>query len=110
MVPLRLSLRNFLCYRDRVTLDLEGIHIACLCGDNGHGKSALLDAITWALWGRSRARSNDDLIHLGQEEAAQDLESAVIGLLEQGEVLTPDLGGTATTEQVGKAVVRALES
>ena len=35
MIPLKLSVRNFLCYRDNVpTLDFEGIHIACLCGDN----------------------------------------------------------------------------
>jgi len=67
MIPVRLSMRNFMCYRDNVPpLSFEGIHLACLCGDNGHGKSALIDAITWALWGRSRARSDDDLIHLGR--------------------------------------------
>ncbi|MCH8990094.1 MAG: hypothetical protein IIA92_14975, partial [Chloroflexi bacterium] len=38
MIPLRLTLRNFLCYRENVpTLDFTGIHIACLCGANGHG-------------------------------------------------------------------------
>ncbi|KPJ48763.1 MAG: hypothetical protein AMJ38_04560 [Dehalococcoidia bacterium DG_22] len=53
MIPARLSMRNFLCYRDNVPpLDFSGIHVACLSGDNGHGKSALLDAITWALWGK----------------------------------------------------------
>jgi len=68
MIPLALTLHNFMCYRDRVPVQLEGIHLACLAGENGAGKSALLDAITWALWGRSRARSDDDLIHLGQTE------------------------------------------
>ena len=63
MIPIRLFLTNFLCYRDNVpTLDFTGIHVACLCGPNGHGKSALLDAITWALWGRARSRTNDELI------------------------------------------------
>ena len=48
MIPRKLSIKNFMCYRDDVPpLDLEGIHLACLCGDNGHGKSALLDSITW---------------------------------------------------------------
>jgi exonuclease SbcC len=28
----------------------------------------LLDAITWALWGKARAKRDDDLIHLGQAE------------------------------------------
>lgn len=62
MIPLRLSLHNFMCYRETQTLDLQGIHLACLAGDNGHGKSALLDAITWALWGRARAHSDDELV------------------------------------------------
>jgi exonuclease SbcC len=75
MIPVRLALKNFMCYRDNVpTLSFEGIHIACLCGDNGNGKSALFDAMTWALWGRSRAKSDDDLIHLGQSEMEVELE------------------------------------
>ena len=69
MIPLRLSVRNFMCYRDNVpTLDFEGLHVACLCGDNGHGKSALLDAITWALWGSTRASQQHELIHQGQTD------------------------------------------
>ena len=77
MIPLKLSVKNFLCYRDNApTLDLESVHVACLCGDNGHGKSALLDAITFALWGSSRLgdRNHDDLVHKGQREMQVDLE------------------------------------
>ncbi len=69
MIPLKLQVRNFMCYRDNVApLDFTGIHLACLAGDNGHGKSALLEAMTWALWGRTRAKRDDELIHLGQTE------------------------------------------
>ena len=77
MIPLKLNVRNFLCYRDNTpTLDLENVHLACLCGDNGHGKSALLDAITFALWGSSRLgdRGHDDLIHKGQSDMLVELE------------------------------------
>lgn len=68
MIPVELEIHNFLAYRDPGPLDLEGIHIACLTGPNGAGKSSLLDAITWALWGRARSNSPDDLIHQGQSE------------------------------------------
>ncbi|HEX77626.1 MAG TPA: SMC family ATPase [Dehalococcoidia bacterium] len=78
MIPIRLRLRNFMCYRDNVPpLSFQGIHLACLCGDNGHGKSALLDAITWALWGQSRARSDDDLVHMGRAEMEVEFDFAV---------------------------------
>jgi len=51
-------------YRDNVpTLDFTGIHTVSICGDNGNGKSAIIDAMTWALWGETRAKRDDDLIH-----------------------------------------------
>ena len=75
MIPVKLNLRNFLSYRENVpTLDLTGLHVACLCGDNGHGKSALLDAITWCLWGHARGQVQDDLVSYGADEARVELE------------------------------------
>ena len=75
MIPLKLTLKNFMCYKD-ATLDLDGVHLACLSGDNGAGKSALLDAITWSLWGKARA-SDDELIAQGQTEMQTDFEFRV---------------------------------
>ena len=77
MIPLKLQLRNFMCYRELEPLDFSGIHLACLAGDNGHGKSALLDAMTWALWGKARAKRDDELIHLGQTEMEVEFEFAL---------------------------------
>jgi exonuclease SbcC len=61
-------------------LDFSQINTACLTGDNGHGKSTLLDAVTWSLWGQTRAKNLDDIVRLGQEEAEVefvfDLEGA----------------------------------
>ena len=75
MIPVRLKLRNFMCYRDNVpTLDFTGLHLACLSGDNGNGKSAIIDAITWALWGKARAASDDDLIFTTQSEMEVEFE------------------------------------
>ena len=75
MIPVRLSVRNFMCYRDDAeVLDLTGVHLACLSGENGAGKSALLEAITWVLWGRARDRAIDDeLIAKGATDMEVDL-------------------------------------
>lgn len=54
------------------TLDLTSVPVACLTGQNGAGKSALLDAITWALWEEARA-SSDELMRLGEKETWVDL-------------------------------------
>ncbi len=66
MIPEELHLRNFLSHRE-TSLDLRGVHVASLVGHNGAGKSALLDAITWAVWGKSRVAHGheDELIHHG---------------------------------------------
>ncbi|QLE58092.1 exonuclease subunit SbcC [Nostoc sp. TCL26-01] len=71
MIPVQLVLKNFLSYRD-ATLDFRGLHTACICGSNGAGKSSLLEAITWALWGESRAAAEDDVIHAGAKEVRVD--------------------------------------
>jgi exonuclease SbcC len=71
MIPQRLTLKNFLSYQN-ATLDFRGLHTACICGANGAGKSSLLEAIAWAVWGQSRAATDDDVIHMGAPEAQVD--------------------------------------
>ena len=46
--------------------------------------------------------------HLGHEEAAAALEGAVLEVLGEGRHLTPDLGGSAKTTEVGDAVVEGI--
>jgi len=80
MIPIKLAVRNFMPYRDNVPpLYFNGIHTACISGDNGNGKSALIDAMTWALWGKTRAKSDDDLIHQGQSETEVEFDFAMGG-------------------------------
>jgi len=42
--------------------------------------------------------------------AAYRIESAVAEIIRSGKVLTPDLGGDATTEQMGDAILKVIES
>jgi DNA repair protein SbcC/Rad50 len=79
MIPVTLRLQNFLSYGTTAEpLDFEQFHVACLSGGNGQGKSALLDAITWALWGEARKASDarkpdEDLLRIGTREMEVEL-------------------------------------
>jgi exonuclease SbcC len=68
MIPKRLRLSGFLSYRDPVELDFSQFDLACISGSNGAGKSSLLDAMTWALFGVAR-KSDDSLINSGATAA-----------------------------------------
>ncbi len=73
MIPKKIILQNFLSYR-QAELDFSQLHTACICGENGAGKSSLLEAISWAVWGKTRASSDDDLVYLGQKDMRVDYE------------------------------------
>ncbi len=79
MIPVSLKLQNFLSYGTSTeALDFEQFHVACLSGGNGQGKSALLDAITWAIWGEARKASDarkpdEDLLRIGAREMQVEL-------------------------------------
>ena len=48
------------------------------------------------------------LRHLGYGESAARIEIAVDAVLSEGVVLTPDLGGKATTTEVTEAILRRI--
>jgi exonuclease SbcC len=79
MILNQVHLHNFMSYAD-ATLDLTGIPVVCLTGLNGAGKSALLDAVTWAIFEEARA-SSDDLVRLGEREMWVDVIFAHEGSL-----------------------------
>ena len=75
MIPIRLKLSGFLSYRDPVELDFTTFELACISGANGAGKSSLLDAITWALFGQARTR-DETMIHTAADAAEVTLTFA----------------------------------
>ncbi|MEO1441271.1 MAG: SMC family ATPase, partial [Chloroflexota bacterium] len=74
MIPIRLNMHNFLAYRAPQPVLLEDVRLACLIGANGAGKSSLLDAVTWALWGKARTRRDNDLIYMGASDMYVELD------------------------------------
>jgi len=68
MNPIKLQLANFMSYKNPQILDFSRFEIGCLTGTNGVGKSSILEAITWALWGRARGeKMSDEIIHQGEQ-------------------------------------------
>lgn len=48
------------------------------------------------------------LTHLGHYDAAKRIEDAVDSVLREGDVLTPDLGGKSSTDEVTDAVIKRI--
>ena len=57
MIPQRVTLRGFLCYRDEQEIAFTDRSLWMLAGSNGSGKSAVFDAVTYALFGHHRGGS-----------------------------------------------------
>ena len=72
MIPLHLRISGFLSYHDTAELDFTTFDLACISGHNGAGKSSLLDAITWSLFGEARGKSSD-VINLRQDVKAAEV-------------------------------------
>ncbi|MFN2555622.1 MAG: AAA family ATPase [Nitriliruptorales bacterium] len=51
MRPIRLELDGFASFRERVEVDFDGVELFALTGPTGAGKSSVIDAIVFALYG-----------------------------------------------------------
>ncbi len=81
MIPVRVSLQDFLTYAageagGPVVLDFDGASLWSVGGDNGAGKSAIFDAITYTLYGEHRGGKQHDnrLIRKGATTAKVSFE------------------------------------
>ncbi len=87
MIPHKLTIKNFLSYGPETqTIEFAPHKLICLSGKNGHGKSAMLDAITWALWGVARktltsVKPDEGLLHLGQTQMFVMLDFELNGIM-----------------------------
>ncbi|MDD4663524.1 MAG: SMC family ATPase [Caldisericia bacterium] len=79
MIPICIKLQNFLSYREETTIDFSSFHVAVITGLNGAGKSSILDAITYSLFGVARGTSKsgdnaDRLIFSGESFCKVELD------------------------------------
>lgn len=75
MILDRMQISGFLSYQDKVDIDFSEFDLACISGANGAGKSSLLEAITWVLFGEAR-RKDDAIInqHAATAEVILDFD------------------------------------
>lgn len=81
MTPLAITLENFLCYSTEpdcspYVYDFRGHKLWSISGDNGAGKSAIFDAITYCLFGQHRggASGDEELVHKGTKSMLASFE------------------------------------
>lgn len=78
---LRVEMTNFTNYAD-AALDLAGIGLAALVGQNGAGKSSIIDAFLWALFGEATkggTKALDNYVRRGEQECRVAVEFAIHG-------------------------------
>ena len=116
-------------YQVIVTMNLYGDILSDLCADlvGGLGLApganigediAVFEAVHGSapdIAGQNKANplallftSIDMLKYLKENEKAEQIEKAVLRILEKGEVLTADLGGSATTEELTAEIIKNL--
>lgn len=79
MRPISLKLKGFTAFRDEQEIDFRDLDLFVLWGPTGSGKSSLLDAITYALFGYVERVGNQmsQLVSHGQPRLSVTLEFAV---------------------------------
>jgi exonuclease SbcC len=77
--PVSLQIKGFTSFRDEQRVDFDGLDLFAIAGPTGSGKSSMLDAITYALFGYVErvGRQCSQLISQGQPRMAVTLEFAV---------------------------------
>jgi DNA repair exonuclease SbcCD ATPase subunit len=79
MIPLRVYVKGFMCYRDEAEICFRNSTLWALCGLNGHGKSALFDAMCYVLYKEHRLgkQNTEELIHREAQEFIIEFDFAL---------------------------------
>ena len=76
MRPVRLEIRGFTAFREPQVVDFDGLDLFAITGPTGSGKSSILDALTFVLYGRAERVGDGvrQLVSQGAPRAAVVLE------------------------------------
>ena len=100
MRPLKLEVQGFTAFRDLQSIILEDLDLFVITGPTGAGKSSLLDAMVFALFGkvpRMGSQGLSDLISHGIAEARISLDFSIDGTLYRVARRLPRRGATSAT-------------
>ena len=80
MRPLDLKIQGFTCFSDAVEVDFRGMDVFAIIGPTGAGKTTIVDAICYALYGRvPRQDGTTNLISHDRDVMSVDFEFEVGG-------------------------------
>lgn len=81
MEPLVIRLHNFTSYED-AEVNLAGVELAALVGTNGAGKSSIIDALLWCLFGEATKggiKALDNYVRRGETECRVEVQFRLHG-------------------------------
>ncbi|MCY4622667.1 MAG: SMC family ATPase [bacterium] len=104
MRPLRISMKGFGAFREQTEIDLSDVDLVALVGPTGSGKSTVIDAITFALYGAVARYENNRLvapaINQTSSEARVSLDFELDGqVLTATRIVRRTTSGGATTRE-----------
>ncbi|MQA00644.1 MAG: AAA family ATPase, partial [Dehalococcoidia bacterium] len=110
MKPLRLEVKGFTAFREQAVVDFEGRRLFAITGPTGAGKSSLLDAMTWALYGQVPrvGGSTRQLIAHGEQAMSVLFEFSVRGKRYRVARRTPGTAATRLEEMTADGEWRGL--
>jgi exonuclease SbcC len=69
--PVRLEVKGFSAFRDEAVVDFSGVELLALVGPTGSGKSSVIDAMTFALYGSAARYGERDVAPVVNQLSAE---------------------------------------